>query len=206
MGAIRTVGAVVAVAGSRTPVYTGAVIAAETFSIKNGIATIVLGPGNLPQNGYNGPNGVPTKNGTTGSAFDIHGPNSGMGQQVTLWAFATATYFNGCTITVLDCDQVAGSFRFAFAHANVASTSDAGNTAAIPVQHYRAVRLEVGAAIGSDFIYVGDLNVSATRYMTALSATNPSITISSDNIPADRVFIDTDGTSPDDNVQVTLIY
>lgn len=211
MGTIRTIGAVQAHNGSRTPVYTGPVIAAASFSITNGIATIVLGSA-LPADGYNGPNGFPTQNGTTGAAFDIHGgvapgPGAG-GQQVTLWGFTTATYFNGCTVTVLDCNPVAQSFRFYFNHANVASTVDAGNTAAIPKQQYRAVRLEIGQGAGTDLIYVGDLNVSSSRYLTALSlASNPSITISSDNIRADRIFIDTNGSVPaNDAVQVSLIY
>lgn len=219
MSAIRTLGAVTVTAGTPTPVYTGTVIAAASFSIKNGIATIKLGSGALPHNGYNGPNGYPTSNATTGSKFDIYGGVSGQnnagganrggnaagGQQVTLWGFSTATYFNGVQITVLDCDPSQDSFRFYFNHADVASTNDAGNTAAAPVQHYRAVRIEVGQGNGTDFVYVGDLKVSASRYMAALSLTGQSsIVIAGDNIPVERIFID--GTTNGNTVQATLIY
>jgi hypothetical protein len=221
MGVPRTIGAVVVTAGTPTPVYHGPIIVAESFSILNGIATIVLGAGNLPQNGYNGPNGYPVPNIGNNSQFDIHGginatnagsgaPASGIGgpaggQQVTLWGFTTATYFNGKVVSVIDCNPVNGSFRFYFAHANVGSTADTGNTAASPFQHYRAVRLECSQTNGTDFVYVGDLNVSATRYVAALSLTGQlSIEIASENIPADRIFID--GTSSSDSVQVSLIY
>lgn len=212
MGAIRTIGAVTATAGTPTPVYTGPVIDAVSFSITKGIAKIVLGAGNLPTNGYNGPNGYPTSNATTGSKFDIYGGINGSrgggpagGQQVTLWNFTTATYFNGKTISVIDNDPSDGSFRFYFAHADVANTSDAGDTAAAPSEHFRAVRLEVSQSIGTDFVYVGDLFVSSTRYMAALSlAGQSSIVIAGDNIPADRIFID--ATASSDSVQVSLIY
>lgn len=214
MGVLRTLPAVTITAGSRTPVYSGAKIAAVSFSITNNIARIVLGAGALPTNGYNGPNGYPTNNGTTGSKFDIYGGINGGtagnggpagGQQVTLWGFATATYFNGVTITVLDCDPSTNSFRFYFTHANVASTADTGNTAAIPSGHYRAVRIECGQGNGTDIVYVGDLNVSSSRYTAALSLTGQlAIEISSDNIPADRIFVD--GTSSSDTCQVSLIY
>jgi len=211
MGIPRTLGAVSVTAGTPTPVYTGTVIAAQTFSIKNGIATIVLGASNLPKNGYNGPNGYPTQNGTTGSKFDIYGGTNGGsggpagGQQVTLWAFTTATYFNGKVVSVIDCDPSNGSFRFYFTHADVNSTADTGKTAACPFQHYRAVRLECSQTNGTDFIYVGDLNVSSTRYVAALSlAGQLSVEVAGENIPADRIFID--GTTSSDSVQVSLIY
>jgi hypothetical protein len=165
----------------------------------------------FPKNGYNGPNGYPTANGTTDSKFDIQGKwPAANGQQVTLWAFSTATYFNGKTISVLDCNPVAnggaGSFRFYFAHANVGSTSDTGNTAPSPFQHYRALRLECSQTMGAgDFIYVGDLNVSSTRYVAALSlAGQLSVEIAGENIPVDRVFLD--GTTSADSCQVSLIY
>lgn len=211
MGAIRTLGAVTVVAGKPTPVYTGTVTAAVSFSITNNIATIVLGVGNLPTNGYNGPNGFPP-------SADIHGGISGQnsggaagGQQVTLWGFTTATYFNGKTVTVLDCNPATGSFRFAIAHANVASTNDAGSTAPIPVERVRKVRIEISAAgtPATDKVYVGDGNVSSSRYYAALilssTTTWPNaIEISGDNIPPDRIFID--GTANTDVVQVSLIY
>ena len=207
MGTIRTIGAVTITPGTPTPVYTGAIIAAESFSITTNIATIVLGAGNLPANGYNGPNGYPTSNGTTNAKFDIAGGTGavGGGQQVTLWGFSTATYFNGKTVTVLDNNPTNGSFRFAFTHANVGSTNDTGNTAAAPVQQYRAVRLEAGQSNGTDLVYVGDLNVSSSRYSAALSLSGQIATIiTSDNIRADRIFVD--GTSDTDTVQISLIY
>ncbi len=212
MGIPRTLGAVAVGALPPTPVYTGPVIAAVSFSILKGIATIVLGAGNLPTNGYNGANGFPTQNKTTGSKFDIYGgvagQNSGepgKGQQVTLWGFTTATYFNGRKITVLDCNPTDGSFRFYFNHADVSSTADAGNTALSPFQHYRVVRLECSLSLGTDIIYVGDLNVSSTRYFAALSLAGQfSIEVASENIPADAIWIT--GTGPTDSVQVSLIY
>lgn len=222
MGIPRMLGAVTVGALPPTPVYSGPVIPAISFSILKGIATIVLGPANLPTNGYNGPNGyipVPAAspanatqefNSLTGQPFDIYGgtaPGSGHsagGQQVTLWGFTTATYFNGRVVTVLDNNPALGSFRFYFNHADVASTADAGNTAASPFQHYRVVRLEIPAG-NTGIIYVGDLNVSATRYFAALSLTGQfSIEIASENIPADRIWIT--GTVPTDSVQVSLIY
>lgn len=213
MGAIRTIGAVVApsTAGWRTPVYTGPVTAAASFSILKGIATIVLNA-TLPTNGYNGPNGYPTQNGTTGSKFDIYGGVSGGsggpagGQQVTLWGFTTATYFNGLTVSVIDNDPSTNSFRFRIAHADVNSTNDAGNTASAPSEHYRAVRLEVDASDSTNIVYVGDLNVTASQYMTALTlAGQSSIVIAGDNIPADRIFI-FGSSATNCKVQVTLIY
>jgi len=235
MGQIRTLGAAIAVAGTPTPVvlaaayYTssnlatpGVVLAAVSFSIKKNIATVVLG--SLPTNGYNGPNGyipVPTAsaasatqsvNARAGQPFDIHGgvaPGpSGMGQQVTLWGFTTATYFNGKRVTVIDNDPKTLSFRFYINHADVGSTADTtGRTAPSPTQHYRAIRLECSQSLGTDLIYVGDLNVSSTQYMSCLSlAGQLSVEIASENIPPEGLFIDTSGSVSTDAVQVTLIY
>lgn len=206
MGVPRTIGAVAVVAGTPTPVYTGTVIPAVSFSILNGIATIVLGAGALPKNGYNGPNGYVAP----GQNFDIHGGINGStggpagGQQVTLWGFTTGTYFNGKVVSVIDNNPLNNSFRFYFNHANVGSTADAGNTAASPFQHYRAVRLECTQS-DSGIIYVGDLNVSSTRYVAALSVAGQIfVVIASENIPADHIFID--GSHTGDSVQVSLIY
>jgi hypothetical protein len=163
--------------------------------------------------------GYPTANATTGAKFDLsangsRGGGPAGGQQVTLWNFTTATYFNGKTVTVLDNDPATGTFRFYFTHADVGSTADAGNTAAIPVERYRKVRIEAGQAnTAAGLVYVGDLNVSSTRYIAALTspiktATLPYfqtwILIEGDNIPADRIFID--GTNSGDTVQVSLYY
>ena len=233
MGAIRTLGLATAVKGTPTPAvlaaayYTssnlatpGVVIGAASFYILNGIATIVLGS-TLPAIGYNGPNGYPNMEPTQPNGhFDIYGGITGGtagnagpagGQQVTLWGFTTATYFNGCTVTVLDCDPSNGSFRFYFTHANVGSpsspTSDTGHTAACPFQHYRVVRIECDQANGTDIVYVGDLNVSTTRYVAALSlAGQLAIEIASDNIPADRIWMVATNSSATDVVHVSLIY
>jgi|SRR5579864_210139 len=224
MGMLRTIGAVVApnTAGWRTPIYTGSVVAAVTFSITKNIATIVLGAGNLPTNGYNGPNGfipVPAAtpasatqsfNKLTGQPFDIHGGVApgpvGKGQQVTLWGFTTATYFNGLTVTVIDNDPSTGAFRFYFNHANVASTADAGNTAPSPVERFRSVRLECSQGNLTNIVYVGDLNVSSTQYAAALTLTGQlAWTISGDNIDASRIFI-FGSSATNCSVQVSLIY
>lgn len=236
MGTIRTLGATLAVKGTPTPAvlaaayYTssnlatpGVVIPAVTFSILKNIATIVLGASALPTNGYNGPNGyipVPTFtpasatqqfNKQTGQSFDIYGGTApgipGKGQKVVLWGFTTATYFNGKVVTVIDNNPVTGAFRFAFTNADVSSTSDTGKTAPAPAQHYRAIRLECSQSLGTDLIYVGDLNVSSTQYMAALSlAGQLSIEIASENIPPESLWIDTNGTADTDEVQVTVIY
>jgi hypothetical protein len=223
MGVPRTLGACSVVPGTPTPAVLaaagyaafGTVISASQFSILNGIATIVLNSTSeaghvLPTNGYNGPNGYPAASGQP--QFNIQGKwPAANGQQVTLWNFSTATYFNGLTVSVLDnnpqANGGAGSFRFYFKHTgSVALTSDAGNTAPSPFQHYRALRLECSQSMGAgDFIYVGDLNVSSTRYVAALSlAGQLSVEIAGENIPVDRVFLD--GTTSADSCQVSLIY
>jgi hypothetical protein len=234
MGQIRTLGLALAVKGTPTPAvlaaayYTssnlatpGVVIPAVSFSIKKNIATVVMG--SLPTDGYNGPNGyipVPTaspasatqsQNAVAGQPFDIHGgvaPGpSGTGQRVVLWGFTTATYFNGKVVTIIDNNPATKSFRFAITNADVASTSDAGNTAPAPKQHYRAIRLECAQDLGTDLIYVGDLNVSSTQYMACLSLTGQlSIEIASENIPPEGLFLDTNGTASTDHVMVTVIY
>ena len=222
MGVPRTLAATtVGSSSSPVPAYSGTIIAAQSFFILNNIATIILGSGNLPKNGYNGPNGYPNMEPTQPNGhFDIYGGITGGtagnagpagGQQVTLWGFTTATYFNGCTVTVLDCDPSNGSFRFYFTHANVGSpsspTSDTGHTAACPFQHYRVVRIECDQANGTDIVYVGDLNVSTTRYVAALSlAGQLAIEIASENIPADRIWMVAPNSSATDVVHISLLY
>lgn len=216
MGLPRTLGATTVVSGKPVPVvlaaadYTPAPIAAASFSIKNGIATIVLGS-TLPTNGYNGPNGYPPSadiHGGINSQFGPGGAGQGAGpaggQQVTLWGFTTATYFNGKKVSVIDNNPANNSFRFYFSNADVASTNDAGNTAPSPFQHYRVVRVEVSSLTASGSIFVGDLNVSSSRYLTALTADGQNIQIASENIPPEGIFID--GTNSGDKVQVSLIY
>lgn len=206
MAVLRTIGAVTAPATTawRTPIFTGAITAAASFSITNNIATVVLGSA-LPTDGYNGPNGYPPFQ-------DIHGGNAGSspqgsgGQQVTLWGFTTATYFNGKTITVLDCNPSNNSFRFYFTNANVASTSDAGNTAPSPKERFRSIRLECSQGNSTNIVYVGDLNVTATQYAAALTLTGQmAYQISGDNIDASRICIF--GSSASNcSVQVSLLY
>lgn len=194
MGIPQTLPAVAVGAHPPTPVHTGTVLAAASFSISKGIATIVLTPA-LPANGYNGPD------------HNIAGypGNPAGGQQVTLWGFTTATYFNGKTVSVISNDPVAKSFSFYIAHADVGSTGDTGNTAASPFQHYRAVRIECAQTLGTDLIYVGDGNVTSTQYVAVLSlAGQLAVEIASENIPADRIFIT--GTGSTDSVLVSLIY
>lgn len=212
MGVIRDLGAAIQVtSGQPTPIFTGAVTAAVTFSITKNVATIVLGAGNLPKTGYNGPNNYPVQNATTGASLDIQGtypaPN---GQQVTLWGFATATYFNGKTVTVLDNNPTNGSFRFYFTHADVGSTADTGNTAPIPVEAFRSVRLECGPTNGSNIVYIGDGTVSSTKYAAAIGTSSYSGSTSwflqGDNIRADRIFIDGSASGSTCSVFVSLIY
>lgn len=213
MGVPRTLPAISISTSEIQPVYSGTVIQAESFSITNGIATIVLGASNLPTNGYNGPNGykpnadihggINVASGAPSAAAGASGGPAG-GQQVTLWGFSTGTYFNGVTVSVIDNNPANGSFRFYFDHANVNSTDDTGNTAASPFQHYRAVRIEADLN-NSGTVYVGDKNVSSSQYVAALSPTGQlAIEIASQNIPADRIFII--GTNSDDSVHVSLIY
>jgi hypothetical protein len=204
---------------SPVPAVSGPIVIAESFSISNGIATIVLGPNNLTNVGYNGPDGFNNVN-SNGSPMDLYAGNRGQGQQVTLWGWSVATYFNGLTVTVLDNNPTAGSFRFSFNHANVASTADTGNTAAdistwsggasgsepgiAGGEHFRVVRIEVDQANGTDIVYVGDLNVSTTRYVAALSlAGQLAIEVASENIPGDRIFMVS--TTDTDKVHVSLI-
>lgn len=192
MAGTRVIAPVTLTAGSRTPVYTGTVLAAISFSITKGIATIVVGT--LPGNGYNPP-AYASPNG---------GPPAG-GQKVTLWGFGTATYFNGLTVDVIANNPAANSFSFNSTHADVNSTADTGSTAPAPVQQYRSVRLEVDQAAAAAKIFVGDLSVSSTQYAECLTLTGQiAVTIASGTIPADRIFVDTDTTGK--KVQVSLMY
>jgi len=203
MGLIRCLGAVTAVKGTPTPAVLAAakypsagVLAVASFSITKNIATVVLTPA-LPTNGYNGPDNTIQGN--------FPAPN---GQQVTLWGFGTGTYFNGKKISVISNNPSAKSFSFYFTHADVSSTADTtGLVATSPFEHYRVIRLECGQGLSTDLIYVGDLNVSSTCYMAALSlAGQLAIEIASENIPPEGLFIDTSGTSGGDTCQVTVIY
>ena len=214
MGVPRTLPAVAVGAAPPTPVYTGTPLAVASFAVTNGVATIVLTPA-LPLDGFNPPNGYPTRNATTGSSFDIHGGVNGSrgggpagGQQVTLWGFTGAggSVFNGKVISVIKNDPVAHSFSFFFSGGDISVTAETtGQAAASPFQHYRAVRIECAQTLGTDKIYVGDAAVTSTQYVACLSlAGQLSVEIASENIPADRIFIT--GTGSSDSVLVSLIY
>jgi hypothetical protein len=184
MSAIHTIAAVSATAGTPTPIYTGPVTAAVSFSISNGLATVVLG--SLPV-GY------------------------GKGQKVTLWGFTTATYFNGLSVTVTENNPALFSFSFPTTEGNVGSTDDAGNTAPAPVQKFRAVRIEADKGNSTHGIYVGDSNVSSSRYTAQLlyGGVQQSIWIGGEgivgqNIDASLIFLDTDSTGA--KAQVSLFY
>ena len=224
MGVPRTLGATSVVPGKPVPAvlaaagYSGVVLSIATVSIATGgLATIVLSSASesgsiFPTNGFNGPNGYPTQNATTGALNDLQGKwPAANGQQITMWGFTgTATSMNGKVVSVVKNDPSAnsgaGSFSFYFGTTFLAATSETGLVAPSPFQHYRALRLECSQSLGAnDFIYVGDLNVSSTRYVAALSlAGQLSVEIAGENIPVDRVFLD--GTTTADSVQVSLIY
>ena len=201
MGAIRTLGATLAVKGTPTPAvlaaagYTGTVIAVSAYTIVNGIATLTLA--SLPSNGFNGPN----------QAIAGYPANPAGGQQVTLWGFTNGTVFNGKKVTIVRNDPTAKTIEFYFNSTNDSNTESGAFAAPSPFQHYRAVRLECGQGLSSDVIYVGDLNVSSSRYMALLSlAGQLAIEIASENIPPEGIMIDTSGSGSGDTVQVSLVY
>jgi hypothetical protein len=178
MSIMRVLPRVSATAGTPTPIYTGTVLAAVGFQITNGIATITCG--SLPANGYN------------------------LGQEVTLWGFTTATYFNGLTVTVTANNPALFQFSFNTTHANVSYTGDAGNTAMMPMTKYMKVRLEIDQAASTYKIYVGDKSVSSTQYTACLQLSSQNwVEIDDDNIDASRIFIDTSNTGT--YCQVTLL-
>lgn len=182
MGVLRTLGAVVITSGTPTPIYTGPVVAAVSYSITNGIVAVVLGASNFPSVGY-----LP-------------------GQQVTLWGWtSTAVIFNGKVVTVLNSDPVTGTFRFAFNHANIGSTtSGIGQTAPAPIDKFRAVRIECGQSMSTHIAYVGDLNVSSSQYAAALTlAGQIAFVLSGDNIDASRIMVD--GTNTGDTLQISVV-
>jgi hypothetical protein len=185
MAIIRTLPAVQATAGTPTPVYTGTVTAAVSFSISGGLATIVLSAGSPP----------------------VAPPFYNQWGQATLWGFTTATYFNGETVTIVSSNPAALSFSFHTTHADVASTNDAGSTAPAPTNTYRGVRIEADQGNSTHKIYVGDQSVTSSQYVACLTLTGQLFVefhpFASQNIAANRIFIDTDSTGA--KVQVTLI-
>ena len=186
MSVPQTLPAVSATAGTPTPVYTGAVTAASSFVIKGGLATITLNASTLPF-GYE------------------------TGKAITLWGFTTATYFNGLTVNVVSNNTSNKSFSFKTTHADVSSTSDAGNTAISPTERFRGVRLEADKGNGTNAIYVGDGSVSASRYTTQLMYNSWSMYIwyggddvAAQDLDVSRIWVDTDSTGT--KVQVSLVH
>lgn len=175
MATFRPVGPVTATAGTPTPVYTGPsanLLTATSFSILSGIATIVVDNTYLP------------------------------GNQVGLFGFTTATYFNGVPVTVLD--ATAHSFRFYFNHVDVNSTGDTGKVFIQP-STYRAVRIELQADASTHHIYVGDGTVTSDNYVADLTlAAQKSVEIDGNAINAGRIHIDTDSTGTE--AQISLVY
>ena len=201
MGVPRTLGATLAVKGTPTPAvlaaagYTPAPIAVSAYTIVNGIATLTLA--SLPSNGFNGPN----------QAIAGYPANPAGGQQVTLWGFTNGTVFNGKKVTIVRNDPTAKTIEFYFNSTNDSNTESGAFAAPSPFQHYRAIRLECSQSLGTDLIYVGDLNVSSTQYVAALSlAGQLAIEIASENIPPEGIMIDTSGSGSGDTVQVSLVY
>ena len=201
MGVPRTLGATLAVKGTPTPAvlaaagYTGTVIAVSAYTIVNGIATLTLA--SLPSNGFNGPN----------QAIAGYPANPAGGQQVTLWGFTNGTVFNGKKVTIVRNDPTAKTIEFYFNSTNDSNTESGAFAAPSPFQHYRAIRLECSQSLGTDLIYVGDLNVSSTQYVAALSlAGQLAIETASENIPPEGIMIDTSGSGSGDTVQVSLVY
>lgn len=199
MGMLRTLGQQATTTGTVQPAIASAltVIAASTFSITNNIALITLASA-MPETGYNA--GDPVQ---PGWPFAL-------GQQVVLWGFTTATYFNGLVVTVTTANPALNQFTFNFTHANVSSTSDAGSTAAVPLETYRAIRIEIDQASGTNGVYIGDLNLSTTRYYAYILLPTSSIPwsqvaveIGREKIPAERVMIT--GTTGA-KCQVSLLY
>jgi hypothetical protein len=218
LGVPRTLPAVT-VGTSLVPAVSGPIIVATGYSVLNNIVTVYLGAGNLPPVGYNGPDGFRNFE-ANGGRQDLYGNNRGQGQQVALWGWTTATFLNGLVITVLDHDLLNGSFRFYYTTANAAYTADAGNTAADTSvwnggasasqpgiaggEHFRVVRIELDASAGGNIVYVGDQNVSSSRYFEALSLTGQvAIEVASQNIPGSRIWLVASASTV---VHISLIF
>jgi hypothetical protein len=223
MGLPKSLGAVAGVAGTPIPVLFAAANSPFTsYSITNvawnkqlGICTITIS-GTFPQNGFNGPNGVQPQPPSTSQNPEPPVFNLGQtanGQQFTVWGCTGGTsqntLLNGKKITVLSSDPIKQTISFYFsafaATATFSVAESAGKAAPSPFQRYRAVRIEVSQGNGTDFIYVGDSNVSSTRYVAALSlGGQSSFEVAGENIPADGIFIDC--TSNGDSAKVSLVY
>lgn len=162
MSMIRTLGSqTVTTAGKRVPAYSVSPTACTSFVIKNKLATIVVA------NTLNA------------------------GDQVILYGFTTATYFNGIVLQVNAAN--ATSFSFPFNHADVNSTSDAGLFALPPVERYRYVRIECDSTLSTHNLYVGDLNVSSSRYTANLSlAGQIAWDQNGEAIDVSRIMVDSD--------------
>lgn len=201
MGNVRTLGQQTLQNGVLTPVVLNALantkIQAASFSITGNIATIVLGSA-LPADGYN-----------PGQPNTVGGAGLSLGQQVTLWGFSTATYFNGTRVTVIS--NTATSFSFTFAHANVGSTNDAGWTAPALKETPRWVAIEIDQAASTGIAYIGDLNTSSTQYYAALTLPTSNqpwsqvhVEIGRDKFDPMTLMATTGATAA--KIQVSLIY
>jgi hypothetical protein len=224
MGAPKTIGACAVTSGTPTPVLFAAAnspfpsfsISIVTWNKQLGICTVTIS-GTFPTTGFNGPNGYqptppPTSQNPAPPVYNLG--QSANGQQVVIWGCTGGTsqntLLNGKKITILNSNPVAKTFSFYFsafaATASFTVAESAGKVAPIPVQKYRVLRLEVGQGNGSDFVYVGDGNVSSARCIAALSLTGQvSFEVAGDNIPAEGIFIDGTNTTTD-VVEVSLIY
>jgi len=168
-----------------TPVYTGAEYTVFAYEVVAGLCTIFLATGaelsppaniSFPQNGMN------------------------PGQQVTLWGFTSATFLNGVTATITQNVPELLAISFPVTAAPVGLTDDAGNVAIAPASTYKQVTITAGAN-SSDSVYVGDGNVSSSRYTYKLAA-GAGCVIDGQNTPAQRIFAV--GSGVNDVVQVTL--
>lgn len=84
------------------------------------------------------------------------------------------------------------------------ATAQNGVTPQSPADRYRVVRVEVDQSAGSGKVYVGDLNVSSTRYFACLSLTTQiAVEFAGEGIDPSRIFVDTDTNGT--KVQVGLV-
>lgn len=209
MSLILTQGAVTAQSSYIVPVvmaaagYKGTNFAVTAYSFANGIGTLTIS-GTFPQNGFQ-----PGSNNLQGS------PTRQGGQQVVLWGFADSVHseaLNGKTVTVIANNPALGIFSFYFAGQDGYSGSESAALAAPRslnpgLNGVRAVRIECGQGLSTDILYVGDLNLSSTQYLAALSLAGQLVVeIAGENIPADQIFILSSASNAGDTAQCTLLY
>jgi hypothetical protein len=178
MSVVRTLPSVtVATAGNRVPVYTGpaALLLTNTsYYILNGIAVF-----------------------NVANTFTPNGVDNTV-QQINLYGFTTGTYFNGVPANVIWATPT--QFAIYFNNANVGSAAapqaDAGKIFPTPRDMFQSVRIEIDKGAASATLFVGDVNVSATRYAAHLSLTGQIAYVQSGNkVDAHRIYLDTDTNS-----------